>query len=113
MIAAKSLVSQCADARIRLSVVGTDITYRCPKGALKPDLRRALLEHKAEVVDFLAHRSNAKSFVYEVTVDGRKIMAINPACDSLEQFTASQHRKFGSERVGAIKRWHGLLKSIG
>ena len=105
MIAVGILVSRCADAKIRLSVVGSDIAYKCPKGALVPALRKALLAHKSEVVSFRVNKSNDTRFVYEVIVDGRKVTVINAACDSLDQFTASQHRKFGIERVGKITRW--------
>ena len=53
-----------------------------------------------------AHFShNHSAFVYRVEIDGINIFVINPARDPLDKFTAMQHRKFGFQGVGEIRRW--------
>ncbi len=53
------LMSRLRRANIDLWVDGDRLRYSAPQGALAPDLRAALVEHKAEVMEFLARASTA------------------------------------------------------
>jgi TubC N-terminal docking domain len=52
--AAAALLAACAARGIALQVDGDRLRYRCPRGALPPELRAELIAHRAALVAMLA-----------------------------------------------------------
>jgi natural product biosynthesis luciferase-like monooxygenase protein len=55
------LMSALRMANVDVWVDGDRLRYSAPRGALAPDLRAALVEHKAQVIDFLGRASSSSA----------------------------------------------------
>jgi len=49
----KDVLTIAESRGVKLRVEGNDLVFRAPKGALTPELRQAIVDHKAELVAFL------------------------------------------------------------
>lgn len=55
------LLAMLADRKITLRLEGGRLKYRAPTGALTPDLREAVSQHRPKIIDRLATTRNGKA----------------------------------------------------
>jgi len=55
------IVQHLANAGVTLRIIGNAIRYTAPRGAMTPDLRAALIEHKPEIL----HAFNERAAIME------------------------------------------------
>ncbi len=76
----EELIEELRARNVELVLESGQLRYRAPKGALSPELRRALEERRSEIVARLEQRRDEPAPAAAPSTDGRAIAVIGMAC---------------------------------